>query len=68
MADLITQNLQASIQAGVAFRVAAAKQWCSEELEIDDAAEVSKSRDGAWVRAWVWVTNQEAGLAEDVAM
>lgn len=34
----------------------------SDELEVDENAIVSDSDDGAFVMAWVWVTNEEAGI------
>jgi hypothetical protein len=38
----------------------------SDELEVDDDAIVSMGADpGAWVHAWVWVTNERAGIEED---
>lgn len=40
-----------------------AKSQATDEVEIDDDAIVSPGGDpGAWVHAWVWVTNEEAGL------
>ena len=34
------------------------------ELEIDDTAIISKGEDeGAYVQAWIWVTDEEAGIA-----
>lgn len=33
------------------------------DLEIDDEPKVSITADGAWVAAWVWVTQGEAGLS-----
>ncbi|MEQ1950892.1 hypothetical protein [Mesorhizobium sp. CN2-181] len=37
----------------------------SDELEVDDDAIVSISNDpGAWVHAWIWVTNEEAGISD----
>lgn len=46
--------------------VLAAKEEYQEEgtVEVDDGAVVSYSSDGgAYVQAWVWVTNDEAGVA-----
>ena len=34
----------------------------SNEIEIDDDPKVSKSKEGAWVAAWVWVDCEEVGL------
>jgi hypothetical protein len=36
----------------------------TSDLEIDDEPQVSIAEDGAWVAAWVWVTQGEAGLAK----
>jgi hypothetical protein len=34
-----------------------------DELEVDEDAIVSPGTDpGAWVHAWVWVTNEQAGI------
>ncbi|MBN8644045.1 MAG: hypothetical protein J0L61_02255 [Planctomycetes bacterium] len=36
------------------------------EIEIDDSAEVSMGDDpGAYVQAWVWVSNDEAGIEDE---
>ena len=32
-------------------------------LEIDDDAKVSRTDDGAYVQAWVWLSNEEADLS-----
>jgi hypothetical protein len=55
---------QAKIEA--AYRAAANKYHASDgELEIDADAKVSIGDDpGAYVQAWVWVTNEEAGIPE----
>lgn len=47
--------------------IAAARQiWATDELEIDDEPVVSVSDDGgAWVAAWVWVSDEDAGLNDD---
>lgn len=37
----------------------------NEEIQIDDDAKVSMGSDpGAYVAAWIWVTNKEAGIEE----
>jgi hypothetical protein len=43
---------------------AARKKWHRDgEIEIDWQTEVSVSDDGgAYVQAWVWVSNEEAGV------
>ena len=45
--------------------VAAARKKANEQLEIDATAVASVGDDGAWVSAWVWVDNAEAGIAEE---
>lgn len=37
----------------------------TDDVEIDDAPDVGIAEEGAWVAAWVWVTQEEAGLCED---
>ena len=52
------------------YREAADNEYGHDgECEIDDGAPVSRGNDpGAYVQAWVWVSNQEAGIAgEDEA-
>ncbi|MBX5130742.1 hypothetical protein HJB53_30090 [Rhizobium lentis] len=45
---------------------AAAKEQANDELEVDDDAVVSPGDDpGAWVQAWIWIRNDEAGISED---
>lgn len=34
----------------------------SGKVEIDDRPDVSVAEGGAWVAAWVWVDQEEAGL------
>jgi hypothetical protein len=41
------------------YRAVATNTWSSEDLEIDIDAAVSIGEAGAWVRAWVWVSNGE---------
>lgn len=31
----------------------------SDEVEIDDGAEISEGDGGVWVQAWVWLENDE---------
>lgn len=41
----------------------AAQKRANDDLEIDDDAIVSAGDDpGAWVHAWIWITDEEAGL------
>jgi hypothetical protein len=44
------------------FRKTAIECWTDDDLEIDEEATVSSSEDGAWVQAWVWVSNDDAGI------
>jgi len=49
-----------------AYIKAARDLWETDELEIDDHPRVSLGGDaGAWVSAWVWVQDAEAGLEDD---
>ena len=49
------------------YRAAARDEYEHEgDCEIDDGAPVSKGGDpGAYVQAWVWVSNSEAGIVSD---
>jgi hypothetical protein len=44
----------------------ARKQYTAStsDLEIDDEPQVSISKDGAWVAAWVWVPREEIDLSK----
>lgn len=44
------------------YRKVATEVWCNEELEIDVDAVVSSSDLGAWVQAWVWVSDTRSGI------
>ena len=47
------------------YRAAAFRQMRCGELEIDDSAVVSKGDDpGAYVMAWLWVSDEDAGIDE----
>jgi hypothetical protein len=37
----------------------ACKQYCSDEIEIDDEPDLSHGDDGCWVQAWVWVRDRD---------
>lgn len=39
--------------------------YADDETEIDDDPAVSHADDGTWVAAWVWVSNEEAGLIDN---
>ncbi len=49
------------------YRNAANELWAGDRLEIDDDAAVSVGEGGAWVRAWVWVGNQQDKILLDIA-
>lgn len=39
------------------------KSQADDEMEVDDDAIVSAGSDpGSWVHAWIWVTNEQAGI------
>jgi len=45
------------------YRAAAAEQSSDGELEIDPGAVVSKGGDrGAYVMAWIWISDEDAGI------
>jgi hypothetical protein len=45
------------------YREAASKRHVDGELEVDDLAAISHGDDeGAYVQAWIWVTDDEAGI------
>jgi hypothetical protein len=55
-------------QAFAAYRAAAMEQSSEGELEIDPGAVVAQSDDdGAYVMAWLWVSDDEAGLETEGA-
>jgi len=37
-------------------------EYSDGDINVDDDAVVSQSDKGAYVAAWVWVTNEEAGI------
>ena len=43
------------------FRWEAMEEYCSDAIQIDSRAEVSRDEDGAWVAAWVFVQAEEEG-------
>lgn len=50
-----------------AYIKAAIERWgtgSNGDLEIDGDPRVSASENGAWVQAWVWVSNTEAGICD----
>ena len=45
-------------------RAAAMAEWCDDGINIDTKAAVSIGEDGAWVQAWVFVSNELIGIGE----
>ena len=45
------------------IRAQARENFCNDDLEIDEDAELSHPEGGAgtWVAAWVWVCDEELG-------
>jgi hypothetical protein len=39
----------------------------TDDIEIDDDPNVGIAEGGAWVAAWVWVTQEEAGFGKEDA-
>lgn len=55
------------------YRVSAMRQYGSDEIEIDDCAATGETLvarvdadadDGAWVKAWIWVRNEDAAKVD----
>ena len=44
------------------YREAAVERWTNDKVEIDDDSTVSVGIGGAWVHAWVWVSDGQAGV------
>jgi len=44
------------------YRDAANERWGRGDIQIDDDAALSVGDCGAWVQAWVWVTDVQAGI------
>jgi ribosomal protein L12E/L44/L45/RPP1/RPP2 len=74
--DTVLESLAAVLNERIAsntdetdqkYREAADNEYGRDgECEIDDGAPVSRGDDpGAYVQAWVWVSNAEAGIASD---
>jgi hypothetical protein len=47
------------------YRDAATELWSKDSLQIDEDSTVSVGEGGAWVQAWVWVDDRQAGLEGD---
>jgi hypothetical protein len=59
------QKAQAVDPSDAAYRAAAQAQ-ADDELEVDEDAIVSVGSDpGAFVQAWIWISNEEAGIKDD---
>jgi len=43
------------------YIAAARAQYCSDEIEIDDVPEISHGTQGAFVKGWLWVSDEDAG-------
>ena len=41
-----------------ALQELARKEYGSDEIEIDDDADISEGNDGTWVQAWVFLSNE----------
>lgn len=46
------------------LRAVAKERYVSEEIEIDEGAQLSVGDGGAWVQAWVYVSFEDAGIGE----
>lgn len=44
------------------YRGSATELWASDNLQVDQDATVSVGEGGAWVHAWVWVSDSQAGI------
>lgn len=69
VADRIKEDIGDKAEEGPdddAFISAAKEKHVSGdgEINVDDDAIVSQSDKGAYVAAWVWVTNADAGIEE----
>lgn len=42
------------------FMDAASALYASDDIQVDGDAELSEADDGAWVQAWVWVSDSDA--------
>lgn len=40
-------------------------QFSDGDIDIDDKVAISESDDGAYVLAWLWLTNEEMGVDSD---
>lgn len=58
-------ELSAKEDDSAKFIAAANELYASDDISFDGEPEVSPSENGAFVQAWVWVTNEQAGLSED---
>ena len=59
-------DVEAKRQVEAKYRAAAQARSREGELEVDDGAVVNVSEDpGAYVQAWLWVEDDEAGIERD---
>ncbi|KQV66666.1 hypothetical protein [Caulobacter sp. Root343] len=56
---IMAEQDQESHAAYIAY---ARERLASVKLEIDDVPEVSEGSDGCWVAAWVWISDEQAGV------
>lgn len=66
--DALAETIEERLKEAAIFNPyrAVAQEKATDELEIDDDAIVSEGGDpGAWVHAWIWITDGEAGVDRD---
>ena len=59
-----------NVDAAKAAYITVARQRYTKstyDIEIDDDPRVGITEDGAWVAAWLWVSQEEAGRREEEA-
>jgi hypothetical protein len=67
METIMSDEEKAEQQTAIAeaYREAAREQCRDGELEVDDGAVVSFGGDpGAYVAAWIWVSDEDAGIKQ----
>lgn len=67
--DDLIERLKASPDPSDADFISAASEkhefGSDGDVDIDENAVVSRSDDGAYVMAWLWVSNEDAGLSDE---
>jgi hypothetical protein len=58
------KDIDAFVEA--AYKIHACDKFMDDRIEIDNDAMLSTSDEGAYVSAWVWVDNKDAGIESDV--